>query len=63
MSEPESVVRIQELLDRLEQARAQLEKAENPESAVDVLQDLAQLAKEVQAEIEKARREGPDASA
>jgi poly(A) polymerase Pap1 len=57
--EPESVVRLQELLDRLEKARAQLEATEDPEQAVDVLQSLAELAKEIQGEIERARQEGP----
>ena len=58
--EPESVKRLQGLLDRLEQARAQLEATEDPEQAVDVLQSLAELAREIQAEIERARREGPE---
>ena len=57
--EPQSVARLQDLLDRLEKARARLEATEDPEQAVDVLQSLADLAKEIQAEIELARREGP----
>jgi hypothetical protein len=58
--EPESVARLQDLLDRLEQARVQLEATEgDPEQVVDVLQSLADLAKEIQAEIDRARREGP----
>lgn len=58
--EPESVARLQELLDRLERAHTQLEATEgDPERAVDVLQGLAELAKEIQAEIDLARREGP----
>jgi hypothetical protein len=58
--EPESVARLQDLLDRLEQARVQLEATEgDPEQAVDVLQSLADLAKGIQAEIDRARREGP----
>jgi hypothetical protein len=55
--EPESVARLQDLLDRLEKARAQLEATEDPQQAVDVLQSLADLAKEIQGEIERARRE------
>ena len=58
--EPKSVARLQELLERLEKARTQLEATEgDPEQAVDVLQSLADLAKEIQAEIDLARREGP----
>jgi len=58
--EPESVARLQELLERLEKARTQLEATEgDPEQAVDVLQSLADLAKKIQAEVDLARREGP----
>jgi hypothetical protein len=38
-----------------------LEGTENAERAVAILQDLAELAKEVQAEVERARREAPGA--
>jgi len=58
--EPESVARLQELLDRLERAHKQLEATEgDPERSVDVVLSLAELAKEIQAEIDLARREGP----
>ena len=60
MSEPEPVRRLEELLGRLEAARIELEQTDDPERAVAVLQELAELAKEVQAEVERARRE-PDA--
>jgi hypothetical protein len=55
--EPEAVRRLHELLDRLEGARAELEATEDAERAVELLQDLADLAKQVQAEVERARRE------
>jgi len=58
--EPESVARLEELIERLERARTQLEATEgDPERAVDVLQSLADLSKEIQAEIDLARRDGP----
>ena len=59
MSERESVpvARLEELLKRLEDARARLEVTDDPEQAVEVLRELAEVAKEVQAEIERARRE------
>lgn len=60
-AEPEPVRRLQELLDRLEAARAELERTEDPQRAVEILQDLSELAKEVQTEIDQARREAPDA--
>ena len=62
MSEPDAVARLQELLEKVESARAQLEASDDPERAVEILQELAELAKEVQAEVENARREA-DASA
>lgn len=61
-SEPDAVARLQELLEKVEAARAALETADDPERAVEILQELADLAKEVQAEVERARREA-DASA
>jgi hypothetical protein len=60
--EPDAVARLQELLEKVENARAALEGTEDPERAVQILQELADLAKEVQAEVERARREA-DASA
>jgi hypothetical protein len=62
VSEPDAVARLQELLEKVETARAQLEASNDPERAVEILQELAELAKEVQAEVENARREA-DASA
>lgn len=58
MTEP--VRRLEELLGRLEAARIELEQTEEPDRAVAILQELAELAKEVQAEVERARR-APDA--
>jgi hypothetical protein len=62
MSEPDAVARLQELLEKVEAARAELEHTEDPEETVRVLEELSGLAKEVQAEVERARREA-DASA
>ena len=45
------------LLDRLEDARARLEKEEDPDKAVELLGEITELAKEAHAEIERARRE------
>jgi hypothetical protein len=63
VSELESVARLQELLQRLETTLAELESTEDSEQAVERLGDMAELAREVQAEIDRARREGPDANA
>ena len=61
-SEPDAVARLQELLEKVEAARVELESADDPERAVQILQELADLSKEVQAEVERARGEA-DASA
>ena len=60
---PDPVSRLEELMSRLETARARLEATEDPDAAVEVLTELSQLAREVQGEIERARREGPAADA
>jgi hypothetical protein len=57
VSEPDAVARLQQLLEKVEAARTELEGVQDPERAVQVLQELADLAKEVQAEVERARRE------
>jgi hypothetical protein len=59
MSTPagDALRRAEELLERLEEARAKLEATSDPEQAVDVLGELAEIAKQVEAEIELARRE------
>jgi hypothetical protein len=62
MSEPgsadEALGRAEELLERLKATRDELERlaaAEDAEAAVEVLGELADLAKEVEAELTKAR--------
>ncbi|HUH15548.1 MAG: hypothetical protein ACYC1P_05725 [Gaiellaceae bacterium] len=54
----EALGRAEELLERLKATRDELERlaaAEDAESAVEVLTELADLAKEVEAELAKAR--------
>jgi predicted nucleic acid-binding Zn-ribbon protein len=63
VSEQDPVTRLQQLLDRLEVARKRLEDTQDPDQAVDTLRELAELAKEVQTEIERARREEGHAGA
>jgi hypothetical protein len=56
----ESLQRAEELLDRLESARAELDRLaerEDTEGAIAVLQQLAELAREVEGELQRARRE------
>ena len=54
----EALARAEELLERLKATRDELERlaaAEDAESAVEILGELADLAKEVEVELAKAR--------
>jgi hypothetical protein len=60
MNSEYSLKRAEELLARLEQARADLERvagSEDSEEAIAILTELAEIAKQVEAELSKARRE------
>ncbi len=59
MTDSDATARLKDLFDRLEAARQRLEEAADSEAAIDVLQELVDLGKEVQAEIERQRREAP----
>jgi hypothetical protein len=64
-SADEALARAEELLERLKATRDELERlaaAEDAESAVEVLAELADLAKEVEAELTKARTRADAAS-
>jgi hypothetical protein len=54
--------RAEQLLARLEQLRARLEETSDPEAAIDLLTELAQVAKDVEVELQRVKREA-DASA
>jgi len=53
----ESLARAESLLERLDATRGKLEATDDPEQAIELLAELSDLAKEVQAEIERAKRE------
>ena len=55
MSADEALSRAEELLARVEAARQRLEGTEDPEVAIEILQELSDLAKQVDAEIERAK--------
>ncbi|MGE5689219.1 MAG: hypothetical protein ACM33B_01555 [Pseudomonadota bacterium] len=60
MAAEESLKRAEELLGELEATRAQLEQlseTEDVDGAIDALTRLAELAKQVEAELQRARRE------
>jgi chemotaxis response regulator CheB len=56
MSADESLNNAEDLLARLEVARAKLDETTDPDQAIEILQELAELAKEVEAELQRAKR-------
>jgi hypothetical protein len=53
----ESLTKAEQLLERLEEARARLEAATDPDQAIEILSELSEIAKDVEAEIAKAKRD------
>jgi len=49
------LARAEELLTQLEAARERLEATDDPDAAIDLLTELADLARQVEAELQKAR--------
>jgi hypothetical protein len=56
MTAEESLGKAEDLLARLESARAKLEETNDPDQAIEILQELAELAKEVEGELQRAKR-------
>ncbi|MBD0348178.1 MAG: hypothetical protein ICV59_03420 [Thermoleophilia bacterium] len=52
----ESLARVEQLLERLEAARARLEATDDPEAAIETLTELQEIARDVEAELTRARR-------
>ena len=46
----------EELLDRLERTRGKLEETKDPDEAIEILTQLAEIAKEVEAQLQQAKR-------
>jgi hypothetical protein len=57
VSTEDSLRRAEELMERLEQTRAKLEATTDPDAAIEVLSELAQIAKDVEAALSQAKRE------
>jgi hypothetical protein len=53
----ESLQRAESLLDRLEKTRQELEQTQDSDRAIEILSELAEIAKEVEVELERAKRE------
>ena len=45
------------LLERLEEARSRLERTNDPDQAIEILAELSEIAKEVEAQLQAAKRE------
>jgi hypothetical protein len=56
LSAEESLSKAEDLLARLEAARERLDGTEDPDQAIELLQELAELAREVEAELQRAKR-------
>lgn len=63
MSAPDPGSRLEVLLAELEETLAAIEKTEESDEAVELLATMAELAREVQAEIDRVRADAPDAPA
>jgi hypothetical protein len=57
LSAQESLRRAEQLMERLEETRARLEATSDPDTAIEVLSELAEIAKEVEAALSQAKRE------
>jgi hypothetical protein len=56
MSADEALSNAEQLLGRLEAARARLDQTEDANEAIEILQELAALARDVEAELQRAKR-------
>jgi len=63
MTDPESARKLQELLAQLDATLGELEASDDSEAAVDRLATMADLAREVQTEVDRLRRESPEGDA
>jgi len=57
MSAEDSLQRAEVLLERLERTRQELESTQDPDRAIEILSELAEIAKEVETELAKAKKE------
>jgi hypothetical protein len=56
MTAEESLNNAEDLLARLEAARTKLDETQDPDQAIALLEELAELAKGVEAELQRAKR-------
>ena len=60
MNAEDALQRAEELLARLERARQELEETQDPDRAIEILGELGEIAKEVEAELARAKREATE---
>jgi hypothetical protein len=53
----ESLQRAESLLERLERTRQALESTQDPDRAIEILSELAEIARQVEAELARVKRE------
>jgi hypothetical protein len=53
----EALQRAETLLERLEKTRQELESTQDPDRAIEILSELAEIAREVEVELERAKKE------
>jgi hypothetical protein len=57
-SAEESLQRAEGLLERLERSRQELESTQDPDRAIEILSELAEIAREVETELGRAKEAG-----
>ena len=55
MNAEDSLKRAEDLLARLERSRQDLAETQDPDRAIEILGELAEIAKEVEAELQRAK--------
>jgi hypothetical protein len=51
----DSLQRAEDLLERLERTRQELESTQDPDRAIEILSELSEIAKEVEVELQRAK--------
>lgn len=57
MSSEDALQNVERLFERVKDARSRIEQAEDVEQAIEILRELGDLAKEIESELARARRE------
>jgi hypothetical protein len=56
MTAEDALQRAEGLLERLERTRKELESTQDPDRAIEILSELAEIAREVEAELARAKK-------